>query len=52
MLVRKDIKIDKNTPRKGGIRCTYFQVVNKRKKKEKKKIITLETNLHHQKLRA
>lgn len=36
LLVRKDIKIDKNTPRKGGIRCTYFQVVNKRKKKGKK----------------
>lgn len=47
MVVRKDIKIDKKTPRKGGIRCTYFQVVIK--KKLKKKIIMLETNLHHQK---
>lgn len=50
MVVRKDIKMDKNTPRKGGIRCTHFLVViKKKKKKEKKKIIMLETNLHHQK---
>lgn len=34
LVVRKDIKMDRNTPRKGGIR--YFQVVIKKKKKGNK----------------